>query len=155
MIGKKEYFLQIAEVTAKRSKDPSTKLGAVIVNSNDQIVGTGYNGFIAKCNEGEMSFDRPLKYHLTIHAEINAVFSALKNFSKIEDSTLYCTDAPCENCLKHILQVGIRKIVYKSARLMKERSDENQREAIKRLINSTGASVTSEEEKDYLSELFE
>lgn len=105
-----EYFLNIAEQVALKSKDPSTKTGCVIVDEQYRPVSFGYNGFIAGCNESKMSQERPLKYHLVLHAEMNAILFSRRD---LRNCILYTLYAPCENCLKHILQVGIKKIVYK------------------------------------------
>lgn len=153
-ISKLDYFLEIAEITTKRSKDPSSKVGAIIVNEDSQIVGTGYNGFVAKCDESLMSLDRPMKYHLTIHAEMNALLLAMSHQKNLRNSTLYCTHAPCENCLKHILQAGIRKIFYISAEITVNRGTEDQKEAILRLIKATQAEVINKDGRKYEDELF-
>jgi dCMP deaminase len=106
-----EYFINIAEQVAKRSKDPSTKAGCVIVDSKNRPVSFGYNGFIGGCDETKMSQERPIKYHLVIHDAMNAILFARRD---LENCTLYDTYAPCENCLKHIIQSGIKKIIYKN-----------------------------------------
>ncbi|MDE6223919.1 MAG: dCMP deaminase family protein [Alphaproteobacteria bacterium] len=106
-----EYFISIAEQVASKSKDPSTKTGCVIVDSKHRPVSFGYNGFIAGCDENKMTNERPMKYHLVIHAEMNALMFAKRN---LEDCILYTLYAPCENCLKHILQAGIKTIIYKN-----------------------------------------
>ncbi len=105
-----EYFIGIAEQVALKSKDPSTKTGTVIVDKNYRPVSFGYNGFISGCDELKMTQERPMKYHLVIHAEMNAILFAKRDLT---DCILYTLYAPCENCLKHILQVGIKKIIYK------------------------------------------
>ena len=105
-----EYFISIAEQVAAKSKDPSTKTGCVIVDSKHRPVSFGYNGFIAGCDESKMTNERPMRYHLVIHAEMNAVMFAKRD---LEGCILYTLYAPCENCLKYILQSGIRRIIYK------------------------------------------
>ncbi len=107
-----EYFISIAEQVAKKSKDPSTKTGCVIVDSKFRPVSFGYNGFIAGCDEHKMSVERPMKYHLVLHAEMNALMFAKRD---LEGCILYTLYAPCENCLKHIIQAGIKKIIYKNS----------------------------------------
>ena len=106
-----EYFISIAEQVAKKSKDPSTKTGCVIVDKKYRPVSFGYNGFISGCNENKMTNERPMKYYLTIHAEMNALMFAKRD---LENCILYTLYAPCENCLKHILQSGIKRIIYKN-----------------------------------------
>jgi dCMP deaminase len=107
-----EYFINIAEQVAKKSKDPSTKTGCVIVDSKKRPVSFGYNGFIAGCDETKMSHKRPTKYLLVIHAEMNAILFSRRD---LENCVLYTLYAPCENCLKHVIQAGIKKIVYKNS----------------------------------------
>lgn len=106
-----EYFIDITEQVSKRSKDPSTKTGCVIVDNKNRPVSFGYNGFVGGCNELKMSQERPIKYHLVIHAEMNAIMFSKRD---LEGCVLYNLYAPCENCLKHIMQSGIKKIIYKN-----------------------------------------
>jgi dCMP deaminase len=141
-------FIEIARVIAKKSKDPSTKVGAIIVDLENRIVSTGYNGFISKNNEDYMTFERPLKYHLTIHAEMNALLFAKQDLT---GKIMYITHSPCSECLKHILQCKIRTVYY--AELYSKFTDD-QKDAIKRLILSTGAKIINETTKaDYLTDL--
>lgn len=107
-----EYFMNIVVETAKRSKDPSTKVGCVIVNENRRIISTGYNGFPAGCDENVLSWQRPEKYNYVVHAEMNALIFADRR--DLINSTIYVDFSPCENCLKHILQAGVKNLVYKS-----------------------------------------
>ncbi len=106
-----EYFINIAEQVAKKSKDPSTKTGCVIVDKKNRPVSFGYNGFVAGCDERKMTHERPMKYLLVIHAEMNALLFAKRD---LENCVLYSLYAPCENCLKFIIQTGIKKIIYKN-----------------------------------------
>ncbi len=107
-----EYFINIAEQVAKKSKDPSTQTGCVLVDSKNRPISFGYNGFIGGCDETKMSTERPMKYHLVIHAEMNAILFAKRD---LENCMLYSLYAPCENCLKHCIQAGIKKIIYKNS----------------------------------------
>lgn len=141
-------FIEIAHVIAKKSKDPSTKVGAVIVDSENRIVSTGYNGFVSKNNEDYMTFKRPMKYHLTIHAEMNALLFAKQDLT---GKTMYITHSPCSECLKHILQCRIRTVYYSE---LYSKFTDDQKEAIRRLILSTGAKIVNILTKaDYLTEL--
>jgi dCMP deaminase len=110
-----EYFMDIARAVAKRSEDPSSKVGCVIVSWNNEPISFGYNGFVAGCSNEGKSFERPMKYHLIIHAEMNALMFAKQ---KLNGTKLYCTHAPCDNCLKHILQSGIRYIIFDKTELL-------------------------------------
>jgi len=139
-------FIEIAKIVAMKSKDPSSKVGAVIVNG-DKIIATGRNGFVAHCEEKYMLFEKPLKYHLTIHAEVNAILHAKQD---IAGMTMYTTHSPCPNCLKTILQTGIRTVYYDQ---LYDKFDEIEKEALRRLILSTGAKVMSVNAINYLEHL--
>lgn len=135
--NKLKYFSTIVDGVASASKDPSTKVGALIVDENHRIISTGYNGFVAGCDERYMSQERPLKYHLVIHAEANALLYANRN---LKGCILICTHAPCDNCLKHILQSGIREIYYKELGPV-ERLGLVEKKALRNLIVSTEPKV--------------
>ena len=111
-----EYFMDLAKLTAKRSKDPVTQVGAVIINKNKRVIGLGYNGFIDIPDNDKLfpwtknsNNYEEIKYSYVIHAEANAI---LNSTSSIKDSTLYVTLFPCRECAKLIIQSGIKKIVY-------------------------------------------
>ena len=110
-----EYFMELAKLTAKRSKDPVTQVGAII-NKNKRVIGLGYNGFIDIPDNDKLfpwtknsNNYEEIKYSYVIHAEANAI---LNSTSSIKDSTLYVTLFPCRECAKLIIQSGIKKIVY-------------------------------------------
>jgi dCMP deaminase len=146
-----EYLMNIAIAVSFKSKDPSCKVGAIIVDNENRIVSTGYNGFVANCDETELSLERPDKYHYTIHAEMNALLFAHKS---VKGFKLYITHGPCDNCLKHALQAGIREIYYKDPHIVKNRGTEMEKKAIKQLIKSTNASVINiDTMEDYVVEL--
>lgn len=109
-----EYFLSIAQVTASKSKDPSTKVGAVIVRPDRTIVSVGYNGFPrGVADTPERLNDRNIKYSLVVHAEMNAILSARESLNKY---TLYTVPfMPCDRCFMHVIQAGIRKVVFPPA----------------------------------------
>lgn len=141
-------FIEIAQVIAKKSKDPSTQVGAVIVDSEKRIVSTGYNGFVSGNDEKYMTFERPMKYHLTIHAEMNALLFAKQDLG---GKIMYITHSPCSECLKHILQTKIRTVFYNE---LYNKFTENEKLSIKLLILSTGAKIVNINTKaDYLTEL--
>ncbi len=110
VINRDEYFINIAEEVATRSKDPSTQVGAVIVDKNHRPVSFGYNGFLWAGDDRYLTWERPMKYYFSIHAEMNAIL-----FSKTDLSwcILYCNYACCENCLKFIIQSWIKTVIYK------------------------------------------
>lgn len=110
-----EYFLNIAAEVATRSKDPSTKTGCVLVDPNRRPISFGYNGTIQGADEEFLPLDvRPLKYHIVVHAEMNAILFAGKD---LRGATCYTLFAPCENCLKHLIQAGVTRIVYRHLRV--------------------------------------
>lgn len=104
-----EYFMEIAKAVSKRSKDPQTQVGCVIVNKDNHIIGTGFNGFPKGCVETEKNWERPEKYKWVIHAELN---SLLHSTSDVKGATLYTTLYPCPECSKAISSAGIKKVVY-------------------------------------------
>ncbi len=128
-----QYFIDIAKVVAKKSKDPSSQVGCVIVTEDNRPVSFGYNGFVSGCDEEQMTLERPMKYSLTIHAEMNALIFAKRS---LENTKAYITHGPCDNCLKHLMQAGIKTIIYADPGIMKERGTAEQREAITRLLSA-------------------
>ena len=109
-----EYFMGLAHLSALRSKDPSTQVGAVIVDQEHKVVGIGYNGLPIGCSDDEFPWDREggmleTKYAFVVHAELNAILNSTRN---LHGCTLYVSLFPCNECAKAIIQSGIRKIVY-------------------------------------------
>ena len=103
-------FIEIAKVISKRSKDPHTKVGAVLVKNNC-IIGTGYNGD-PRNFKYKFNWNTPEKYKYVIHAEMNAVANACYNGCEIKDSSIYLTLSPCNECIKLLVQFGIKNIYY-------------------------------------------
>ena len=101
-------FFQLAEHVAEWSKDPSTKVGAVLVGTTKNKVAFGYNGFPPGIADDERLEDRPTKYKLIVHAERNAIYNA--DFDP-RGGTLYVTYPPCTECAKTIISVGIKRVV--------------------------------------------
>ena len=109
-----EYFMGLAHLSAMRSKDPSTQVGAVIVDQEHKVVGIGYNGLPIGCSDDEFPWDREggmleTKYAFVVHAELNAILNSTRDR---HGCTLYVSLFPCNECAKAIIQSGIRKIVY-------------------------------------------
>ena len=116
-----EYFMEIAEVVASRSKDPSSKMGCVIVDENKRVVSLGYNGMLQGADESKMTLsERPMKYYFVIHSEMNALIFAKRDLT---GCTVYNRVATCENCLKYCLQAGITRFVYKELRVHSHSTD--------------------------------
>lgn len=103
------HFIEVARLVASRSKDPSTKVGAIIVDNEKRIVSTGYNGFPRGVLDDPTRYgDRALKYEMVIHAEANAI---LFSHGRAQHSSIYCTMFPCSRCAGFIIQSGIRRVV--------------------------------------------
>ena len=116
-----EYFMNIAEAVAAKSKDPSSKMGCVIVDQNKRVVSQGYNGMIQGADESKMTLsERPMKYYFAIHSEMNAVLFAHQDLT---GCTVYNRVATCENCLKYCLQAGIKRFVYRELRVHSHSTD--------------------------------
>jgi dCMP deaminase len=99
----------LAEYVATASKDPSTKVGAVIVDDRRIVLGMGYNGFPRRVRDDVDRYnDRPTKYAMVVHAEANAILNAA---ASVRGATLYCTWHPCSACAALIIQAGIVKVV--------------------------------------------
>ncbi len=111
-----DYFMGIAILSGERSKDPSTQVGACIVNREKKIVGVGYNGFPSGCSDEDFPWDREggfleTKYAFVMHAEQNAILNSIK---KLTGCTIYVGLFPCNECAKSIIQSGIREVVFLS-----------------------------------------
>ena len=109
-------FLRLAREIAFWSKDPSTKVGAVIVGDNGQVISQGYNGFPRGFDDSEERYaDKPTKYIFVIHAEANAIYNALYNTCPVSGATIYVHGLPCcQECAKAIVQSGIKRVVFDS-----------------------------------------
>ena len=110
-----EYFMGIAMLAARRSKDPSTQVGACIVSQDNIIISTGYNGMPQGCSDDEFPWDREgeeTKYPYVVHAELNAILNA--NGRDLRGSRLFVALFPCNECAKAIIQSGIREVIYLS-----------------------------------------
>ena len=112
-----EYFMGIALLSAKRSKDPNTQVGACIVNQFNKIVGIGYNGFPIGCSDDELQWKREAneinktKYPYVVHAEANAILNSTKELCV---ALMFVGLFPCNECAKLIIQSGISEIIFLS-----------------------------------------
>lgn len=115
--------MRLAREISLWSKDPSTKVGAIIVNRNHRIIATGYNGFPSRIEDDpKLLEDRTTKYRLIIHAEMNALLNALNNGISVEHCSLYVYPLPtCGECAKNIVQSGVDKVFMISDDLHNER----------------------------------
>ena len=111
-----EYFMGIALLSAKRSKDPNTQVGACIVNENKKIMSVGYNGFPHGCSDDEFPWERDgassidTKYPFVCHAELNAILNNAG--ASLKGCSIYVALFPCNECAKAIIQSGIKEVVY-------------------------------------------
>ena len=133
-----EYFMGIAILSAKRSKDPVTQVGACIV-IDDKIIGIGYNGFPRGNNDDNMPWGKEgeyleTKYPYVVHAELNAILNSNKS---VKDATIYVTHFPCNECSKAIIQSGISKVVYFSDK----HKDKDSTKASIRMLQNAGIEV--------------
>lgn len=132
-----EYFMGVAVLSAKRSKDPSTQVGACLVNNDKRIIGIGYNGFPRGCADDVFPWGKTseneleTKYPYVVHAEANAI---LNSSASLKDATLYVTLFPCNECAKLIIQSGIKHIVYMCDKYRNTKSDV----ASKRMLDAAG-----------------
>ncbi len=132
-----EYFMGVAMLAAKRSKDPNTQVGACIVSKQNKILSIGYNGFPIGVSDDEFSWARegkPLdtKYFYVTHSELNAILNY--RGGSLEDAILYVTLFPCNECAKAIIQCGIRKVVYDSDKY----ADSDMTIASKKMFDAAG-----------------
>ena len=110
-----EYFMGVAQLSAMRSKDPNTQVGACIVSQDNKILSMGYNGFPIGCSDDEYPWKREgeeleRKYVYTVHSELNAILNY--RGGSLEGSKLYVTLFPCNECAKAIIQAGSRELIY-------------------------------------------
>lgn len=112
-----EYFMGVALLAAERSKDPSTQVGACIVDGDKTILSTGYNGFPKGCQDDEYPWNRDesageTKYPYVVHAELNAILNS--QGKSLKGATIYVGLFPCNECTKAIIQSGIKEVIYLS-----------------------------------------
>jgi len=110
-----EYFMGVAMLAARRSKDPNTQVGACIVSPDHIILSTGYNGFPKGCSDDDYPWAREgteTKYPFVVHAELNAILNS--GGRSLRGATIYVALFPCNECAKAIIQSGIAEVVYLS-----------------------------------------
>ena len=145
-----EYFMGIAFLSGMRSKDPSTQVGACIIDEDKKIIGIGYNGFPQGSSDDEMPWDREgdfleTKYPYVVHAELNAILNSIKS---LKNCIIYVTHFHCNECAKAIVQVGINKVVYFSD---KHKSLDSTKASRKILENAQVEMVHLEVEKEEIN----
>lgn len=145
-----EYFMGVADLSGKRSKDPSTQVGACIVSNDNKIMSMGYNGFPKGCSDDEFPWAREnenqdddpyaTKYLYVTHSELNAILNY--RGGSLEGSKLYVTLFPCNECAKAIIQSGIKTVIYKEDKYPGSASVR----ASKRMLNAAGVRYYQYEE---------
>ena len=103
-----EYFMGVAILSGRRSKDPNTPVGSCIVSEDNKILSMGYNGFPIGCAEDELD----TKYPFVTHSELNAILNY--RGGSLEGAKIYVSLFPCNECAKAIIQAGIRTVIYES-----------------------------------------
>ena len=134
-----QYFMGLAHLSAMRSKDPNTSVGAVIVDDKHRVVSIGYNGMPYGCSDDVYTWDREgdlldTKYPYVVHAELNAILNAGRS---LKDCTLYVSLFPCNECAKAIIQSGIKKIIYEDDKY----ADSETTRASKRMLQSANVEL--------------
>lgn len=112
-----KYFIGMLENAASKSKDPSTKVGAVIVDVDEHtVLSTGYNGFPRGVRDGLENvperYETAYRYLLTCHAELNSILNAARAGTKVIGHTVICNRIPCVACTNAIIQAGIKQIYF-------------------------------------------
>ncbi len=143
-----DYFMGIALLAAKRSKDPNTQVGACIVSGNtsdhfchNTILSVGYNGLPLGCSDDEFPWDRDgsfldTKYPFVVHAELNAILNA--HGKSLVGAKIYVALFPCNECCKAIIQSGIREVIYLSDKY----AESDAVKASKKMFTAAGVKLT-------------
>lgn len=137
-----QYFMGVAALSAMRSKDPNTQVGACIVSPNNKILSMGYNGFPVGCSDDAFPWDRDgdtvdnNKYFYSTHSELNAILNY--RGGSLEGCKMYVTLFPCNECAKAIIQCGIKEIVYGEDKY----ADTESVKASKKMLRAVGVKYT-------------
>lgn len=146
-----EYFMGVAVLSARRSKDPNTQVGACIVNDKNKIVGAGYNGLPIGCNDDDFPWEKQgdfleTKYPFICHAELNAILNNIG--MDLRGCKIYTALFPCNECAKAIIQSGITEVIFlsdkyagsdtaKASRLMLDKAGVNCRKVLTNISSIT------------------
>lgn len=136
-----EYFMGVALLAAQRSKDPNTQVGACIVDEQNRILSTGYNGFPHGCSDDDFPWNRDeslgeTKYQFVVHAELNAILNS--RGKTLAGAKVYVGLFPCNECAKAIIQAGLSEVVYLSDKYHNTPSTV----ASRRMLESAGVKLT-------------
>jgi dCMP deaminase len=132
------YFVLLAEIIASRSKDPNSKHGCIITDSEYRIISTGYNGAVQGIDDSKIPLTRPEKYKYFIHAEMNALLFARTN---LKNCYAFITGPSCSSCIRSLIQAGITKIYWgnKPAKMI----DDEDMKAVNLMIKESGILIQS------------
>lgn len=139
-LGWDDYFMAVAFLSAQRSKDPSSQVGACVVSTDKKIVGIGYNGMPTGCSDDILPWSRigdtimDTKYAYVCHAELNAILN--KNSFNVHGCSVFVALFPCNECAKVIVQSKIKEVVYYSDKY----HDRPEMKASRRMFNLAGVS---------------
>ena len=144
------YFMAVAKLSAKRSKDPSTQVGACIVAADNRILSIGYNGSPNGFSDDAFPWGRngnPLetKYLYVVHAERNAILNYRGHRKDFENAKIYVDLFPCNECAKEIIQSGIKEVIYLSDKY----SNTNETIASKKLFDACGVKYRQLSKESY------
>ena len=148
-----EYFMGVAMLSGKRSKDPNTQVGACIVGADNRILSMGYNGFPNGCSDDDFPWDREgdkslkTKYPYVTHSELNAILNY--RGGNLDGTKLYVSLFPCNECAKAIIQSGIKTVVY----AIDKYKDTESVIASKRMFDAAGVRYYQYEKTDKIVEL--
>ncbi len=136
-----QYFMGIAIMSAERSKDPNTQVGACIVSPDNRILSVGYNGMPAGCDDAEMPWNRDgegleSKYIFVCHAELNSILN-YRGGGTLKGARIYATLFPCNECAKAIIQSGITEVIYMSDKY----ADSTSTVAAKKMFSMAGVKI--------------
>ncbi len=143
-----QYFMGVALLSAMRSKDPGTQVGACIVSPQNRVVSVGYNGLPFGCSDDEFPWSREgefldTKYPYVCHAELNAILNSAGQ--SMQDCSVYVPLFPCNECSKAIIQVGIKEVIYLSDKY----ADTDIVKASKRMLDAAGVSYRALEQENF------
>ena len=136
-----EYFMAVARLSAMRSKDPNTQVGACIVSQDNRILSIGYNGTPNGFKDELFPWNREgealdTKYIYVVHAERNAILNFRGNHKEFENAKIYVDLFPCNECAKEIIQSGIKEVIYLSDKY----ADKTETIASKKMFDVCGVS---------------
>ena len=148
-----EYFMGVATLSAMRSKDPNTQVGACIISQDNKILSMGYNGMPIGCDDDEFPWNRESedpydnKYFYSTHSELNAILNY--RGGSLEGAKIYVTLFPCNECAKAIIQCGIKKVIYKDDKY----ADTSEVRASKRMLQAAGVEFVPYKKSDKVIEV--